>query len=153
MHTAIRGKTPPGQIWRWRRTWVPCSAREPKLIFRYKVDGRERRMELGPYPALSLSNARTEEQRHCRARAEGKDPLLPARGNTHRPALRLPLTRLLRKPQRSASLPARAARNEKHAAQCESTLETYVYPILVTCRSAVLPAVMSWTCWNSPCSP
>jgi hypothetical protein len=74
--TAIRGDLAPGKYGDGDGLWLVVSpTRAKSFVFRFKVDGKERNMGLGPYPALTLAKARAEAQRHCRARAEGKDPL------------------------------------------------------------------------------
>jgi hypothetical protein len=50
---------------------------EPKRSFnyRYSVNGRSREMGLGPYPVVSLSEAREKAQKAAAQCKEGLDPL------------------------------------------------------------------------------
>ena len=44
-------------------------------IFRFKIDGRERAMGLGPFPDVSLADARAKAAECRRLRADNQDPL------------------------------------------------------------------------------
>ena len=100
-------------------------------VQRIVVDGRRRDIGLGPYPAVSLARARSIAHDNRTAVAEGRDPVaekLESREMARRPALSIPTFAEaaahvieLRRPTWS---------NPKHAAQWESTLATYVHPVI-----------------------
>ncbi len=78
--TAIRGALAPGRYADGNGLYLLVGpTRAKSFVFRFKVDGKERNMGLGPYPALTLSKARIEAQRRRAERAEGKDPLTGTR--------------------------------------------------------------------------
>ena len=130
--TAIRGDMKPGKYGDGDGLWLLVSpTRAKSWVFRYKIEGRERSMGLGPYPALTLSKARTEAQRHCRARAEGKDPLRLREEERAQARLDAAQSKTFKEAAKEC-IGSRQSRwkNAKHAAQWESTLETYVYPVI-----------------------
>src|SRR5215831_11802486 len=98
-------------------------------VFRYRRDGRLREMGLGPVHTISLAEAR-ERARECRRkRLDGFDPL------DERHAARLEQRLVAAKAMTfrqcaEGYLKAHSAgwRNDRHAAQWSSTLQTYVYP-------------------------
>lgn len=107
------------------------STKAKSWIYRYWSNGRSREMGLGPLRKVSLDEAR-KKVRECSAlRDAGRDPIEARRAEKQE--------RLLEEAQRlkfrDASQSYVAAhrdgwRNAKHAAQWESTLEAYVYPII-----------------------
>ena len=74
--TAIRGQLASGKYADGDGLYLLVGPKGAKsFVFRFKVDGKERNMGLGQYPALTLAKARVEAQRRRVERAEGKDPL------------------------------------------------------------------------------
>jgi integrase len=100
-------------------------------VFRYQLDGKRRDMGLGPYPDVSLADARARAGEHRKLRLDGVDPLeartadryaqrvAEAKGRTFREVAE----ELLR--QKEAGW-----RNAAHREQSRNTLATYVYPVL-----------------------
>ena len=100
-------------------------------VQRIVVHGRRRDIGLGPYPTVSLARARDIAQTNRAAVAEGRDPVAERRGA--REAARKPVPSVptfgeaavrvieLRRPTWS---------NPKHAAQWQSTLRTYAFPLI-----------------------
>jgi integrase len=92
-------------------------------VMRYQLGGRRRDMGLGPYPEISLADAREKALDACRLiKRDGKDPLAErgrAKVKTFKEA-----AKVLIESKKSGW------RNAKHAAQWTSTLETYAYPKL-----------------------
>ena len=90
-------------------------------VLRYQLKGRRRDMGLGPYPEVTLAEARRKalEARHLLV--DGVDPLtvVPKRALTFRQAA-IDLIENKRA----------GWRNAKHAAQWSSTIETYANPVL-----------------------
>lgn len=130
--TAIRGALAPGKYGDGGGLWLVVGPTGAKSwVFRFKIHGRERSMGLGPYPTVPLSKARTEAQRHTRARAEGQDPLKLREEERAQARLDAAQSKTF-KEAATECIASRKSRwkNEKHGAQWDSTLETYVYPII-----------------------
>lgn len=51
--------------------------------FRYKLDGRQRRLSIGDYPAVTLADAREAAAKYAKALARGDDPALLAHDERH----------------------------------------------------------------------
>ena len=100
-----------------------------RWIQRLTIGGRQRNTGLGSWPGVSLDEAREKALANWRAAREGRDPIgerRMARANTRMP--RLPTFEevalrviALRRPTWSS---------DKHAAQWESSLATYVFPAI-----------------------
>jgi integrase len=100
-------------------------------VFRFQLDGKRRDMGLGPFPDISLAEARLKASAHRRQRHEGIDPL-DAKA-AQRQALRISVAkgRTFRECAVEFIEKNRAGwRNAKHRQQWENTLATYVYPTL-----------------------
>ncbi len=98
-------------------------------IFRYMLDGKAREMGLGPLKTAGLAEARGLARKHRLECRDGIDPI-DAR-KTVREARKLERARAItfKKCAEQYIKDKRAGwRNEKHADQWSSTLETYVYP-------------------------
>ena len=111
-------------------------------VQRIVIHGRRRDIGLGPYPAVSLARARAMAHDNRSAVAEGRDPVAEkreARETARRPAPAIPTF------ARAAACVIELRRpiwsNAKHAAQWESTLATYIHPV-IGCKTvdAVTPA-------------
>ena len=104
-----------------RRNWV----------FRYRRDGRARDLGLGSYPLVSLAEAREAAVDAHRKLRAGIDPV--AERKAAKAAGRIESAREMTfRACAEAYMKAQQAgwKNAKHAAQWQTTLETYVYPIL-----------------------
>lgn len=103
------------------RTWV----------MRAVIGGRRRDMGLGGYPDVTLAGAR-EAAREARARIRsGVDPIEEARAKrSELKASRAAAVTFSDCARKYIKAHAPAWRNEKHAAQWTSTLETYTYPVM-----------------------
>lgn len=100
-------------------------------VFRFQLDGKRRDMGLGPFPDISLAEARAKAAAHRKQRHEGVDPL-DAKA-AHRQAQRVSVAkgRTFRECAVEYIEKHRAGwRNAKHRQQWENTLATYVYPSL-----------------------
>ena len=98
-------------------------------VFRYELDGRRREMGLGALDTIGLSEARAKAHSLRKQLVDDIDPLEAKR--------RAKMARLAEQAKtvtfkKCAEMYLKAHRdswkNPKHAAQWESTLETYVYP-------------------------
>src|SRR6516165_3132352 len=100
-------------------------------VFRFQLNGNRRDMGLGPYPDISLAEARTKALAHRKQRYEGIDPL--AAKAAERQARRLSAAKGRTFREVAEDYIARNEvgwRNAKHRQQWRNTLATYVYPIL-----------------------
>ncbi len=99
-------------------------------VFRYMLDGKARHMGLGPYPDVSLADARREAEGCRRLLLQGIDPIEARR--QRRQAARLDAAHSMTFEdcaKRYIEAHKVGWRNAKHAAQWSSTLDTYAYPV------------------------
>jgi integrase len=100
-------------------------------VFRFQLDGKRRDMGLGPYPDISLAEARGRATEHRKQRHEGIDPLDAKEAHRHAQRLAVAKGRTFRECATEFIEKNRAGwRNAKHRQQWENTLATYVYPNL-----------------------
>ena len=105
---------------------TPTGARS--WIFRYRVNGRERQMGLGPLEFVSLAEAREKARAARLQRYNGEDPLGDRIGR--RPKISTEAVGVTFNEAMIAYIETYKAawRNEKHIQQWSSTLETYAAP-------------------------
>ncbi len=99
-------------------------------VFRFMLDRKARYMGLGPFPAVSLAEARENAEGCRKLLRDGVDPI-DARLQ-RRQAVRLEAAQSLTfEACAKQYIEAHKAgwRNAKHAAQWDSTLETYAFPV------------------------
>lgn len=100
-------------------------------VFRYMLHGKARMLGLGSYPDIGLKDARKAAGDVRRLKAHGQDPL--AVKDAEKAERRAAAARAITFKQVAVEY-IRSHRvrwsNDKHAAQWEATLETYVYPII-----------------------
>jgi integrase len=99
-------------------------------LYRYKADGRVREMGLGPIRDVSLAEARDAAREARRLRRAGIDPIDAKR--ERKVAARIDAAKAMTFSQCAAAYIEnhRASwSNAKHAAQWESTLRAYAYPV------------------------
>jgi integrase len=100
-------------------------------LLRVMVNGKRRDMGIGPYPEISLADAREAARRAREAIRSGVDPI--AQRQAERSAKAAELARLLTFDEAAAKyIEAHRAgwRNTKHAAQWEATLKAYASPTI-----------------------
>ena len=100
-------------------------------VQRIVIHGRRRDIGLGPYPAVSLVRARYVAQTNRSAVAEGRDPVAEKRQEweaARKPAPSIPT--FAEAAARVIVLRRPAWSNPKHAAQWQSTLQTYAFPLI-----------------------
>jgi integrase len=105
---------------------APCKS----WLFRFEIDGRERRMGLGSLAEVSLKQAREKAANARKVVSQGDDPIEARRAE--RTAAVLRSAQAITFDQcRDAHIAAHRAgwRNAKHAALWTNTLTTYVTPI------------------------
>jgi integrase len=98
-------------------------------LFRFMLNGKARAMGLGPFPDISLSEARASALECRRLRREGIDPIEAQKAR--KAAAKLDAAKALTFRQcADAYISSHKAgwRNAKHRAQWPSTLEAYAYP-------------------------
>jgi integrase len=100
-------------------------------VFRFQLDGKRRDMGLGPYPDISLAEARGKATDHRKQRHEGIDPLNAKKAKRQAQRVSETKSRTFRQCAVEFIEKNRAGwSNVKHRQQWENTLETYVYPTL-----------------------
>jgi integrase len=100
-------------------------------VFRFQLDGKRRDMGLGPYPDISLAEARRRASEHRNQRRDGIDPLDAKAAQRQAQRLAVAKGRTFRECATEFIEKNWAGwRNAKHRQQWANTLETYVYPIL-----------------------
>lgn len=89
------------------------------FVVRYRADGRRRRVTLGPYPRLSLADARAQARFILKQAARGRDPAGPSREGD------LTFEELM---ERYLEAEARPDLSEKRAGEIERALKKDVVP-------------------------
>lgn len=101
-------------------------------IFRYRIDGRRtpRDMGLGRWPDVSLQDAREKARQLRLAKRDGVDPIDAARAQRASVAAqRAKLVTFQEAAARYVAAHTAGWRSTKHAAQWDSTLRLYAYPV------------------------
>jgi integrase len=112
-------------------------------LYRYKTMGRVREMGLGPIRDVSLAEARDAAREARRLRRTGIDPIDAKR--ERKAIARLDAARTITFAQCAAAYIENhrpSWSNPKHAAQWESTLRTYAYPIFGNLPVAVVDTAL-----------
>jgi integrase len=125
----------PGKYSDGKGLWFIVDGGSRSWLFRFKINGRERYMGLGPYPAVTVAEARQRAEQARRDKAAGLDPIEARDGREADKKAQEALDVARRKTFRQSAADYIAAnsadwRNQKHAAQWHSSLECYVYPVI-----------------------
>src|SRR3954464_5516531 len=108
-------------------------------VFRFQLDGKRRDMGLGPYPDISLAEARRRAAEHRNQRRDGIDPLDAKAAQRQARRVAVAKGRTFRECAAEFIEKNRAGwRNAKHRQQWENTLATYAYPTLGELPVAVI---------------
>ena len=100
-------------------------------VFRFQLDGKRRDMGLGPFPDISLAEARGKATEHRKQRHDGIDPLDAKEAQRQAQRVSVAKGRTFRECAVEFIDKNRAGwRNAKHRQQWVNTLETYAYPTL-----------------------
>lgn len=100
-------------------------------LYRFMIDGKGRWMGLGPFPDVSLAQARRLADEARRLLRNGIDPIDARRQSVLAAKLDAAQTVTFNTcAMRYIEAHRESWRNPKHAAQWTSTLETYAYPVL-----------------------
>ena len=102
-------------------------ARRRAWVLRYMRHGRSRDMGLGPYPEVSLAEARERAASARKLLRDGQDPVQARRAEATAQAASLGHTFRAAAEELLADK-ARGWRNEKHRWQWQTTLEKHAYP-------------------------
>ena len=100
-------------------------------VQRIVIHRRRRDIGLGPYPAVSLDRARSIARENRSAVGQGRDPVAEKRrerGAIRDPAPSIPT--FSEAASRVIELRRPTWSNPKHAAQWQSTLQTYAFPLI-----------------------
>jgi len=100
-------------------------------IYRFTLAGRAREMGLGPFPSVSLAEARKRAQEARQLRLTGVDPIEHRRERLN--TLRVERAKMVTfdaAVEAYISAHEKAWRNAKHGAQWRATLKTYASPVL-----------------------
>lgn len=127
--TALRSKGP-GLHPDGRGLYLQVKLGGRSWVSRYTLNGRARYMGLGPFPDVSLAEARRAAERCRKLLREGIDPIEARRQG--RDAVRLQSAKSMTfEDCATRYIEAHKAgwRNVKHASQWGRTLETYAYPV------------------------
>ena len=108
-----------------------ASSGSKSWVQRIVVRGRRRDIGLGPYPAVSLPRARSVAQENRSAVAEGRDPVAEKREQREAARRQAPsIPTFAEATARVIELRRPTWSNPKHAAQWQSTLQTYAFPLI-----------------------
>src|SRR5436190_8069652 len=100
-------------------------------VFRYQLGGRRRDMGIGPYPAISLADARHRAAEYRRQRHDGIDPLDTKKTERQAQLVAAARGRIFRECAAEYIASHRAGwRSAKHKDQWESTLKRFAYPVI-----------------------
>src|SRR5215469_17803390 len=100
-------------------------------VFRFQLDGKRRDMGLGPYPDISLAEARGKASEYRKQRHERIDPLDAKAAQRQAQRLAAAKGKTFRECAVEFIEKNRAGwRNAKHRQQWDNTLATYVYPVI-----------------------
>lgn len=112
-------------------------------IFRYQYAGRRRYMGLGGAAIVGLADARQKAADARKLISEGKDPIESAQAQVAvTAAKKAGATTFQEAAQRYIASHATGWRNAKHAAQWQSTLETYAFPVFGGAPVAAIDVAM-----------
>jgi len=100
-------------------------------VYRYKMNGTERRQGLGAYPDTTLEEARTLARASRKLKASGVDPLEHKRAEIERQRLEAANARTFKDCAEEYIKAKRAGwTNAKHQSQWINTLTTYAFPTI-----------------------
>ena len=98
-------------------------------LYRYAWQGRQRQLGLGPYPLVSLADARRAAQDAARAVQGGRDPIAERRAAEAASKIKREAMTFSAVTKLYIAAHESSWRNAKHRQQWENTLENYVTPV------------------------
>ncbi|HML93415.1 integrase arm-type DNA-binding domain-containing protein [Methyloceanibacter sp.] len=141
---AVRTKTKPGYYCDGRGLYLQISQAGTKSwVFRYTLYGRTRDMGMGPYPTISLKEARERAEVQRKLLVDKIDPI-ETRRNERDEARSDTLSSTTFKDAAKQFLAVHEPtwRNDKHKQQWRNTLEDYAFPTLGTRPVAAIDAAL-----------
>lgn len=112
-------------------TLTPGNPLTRSWVFRATISGRRRSLGLGPYPAVSLSEARDKAGELHRDIRESRDPLEMKRVERAKAAAAAARSLTFREASEQYIDERRHSwKNAKHAQQWENTLNAYAHPVI-----------------------
>ena len=104
-------------------------ARNKSWIYRFALGGKTRDMGLGPYPDISLAEARDRAAAQRKLRLDGQDPIAARHAGRQQAKLDAAKTLSFKEcAERYIASHEAGWKSPKHAAQWPATLGAYVYP-------------------------
>src|SRR6516162_1221080 len=105
-------------------------ARNKSWIYRFALGGKTRDMGLGPYPDISLAEARDRAAAQRKLRLDGQDPIADRQASRQRAKLGAAKTLSFKEcAERYIASHEAGWKSPKHAAQWPATLDAYVHPV------------------------
>ena len=99
-------------------------------IYRFALGGKTRDMGLGPYPDISLAEARDRAAAQRKLRLDGQDPIADRQASRQRAKLGAAKTLSFKEcAERYIASHEAGWKSPKHAAQWPATLDAYVHPV------------------------
>jgi len=99
-------------------------------VYRFALAGKTRDMGLGPYPEISLAEAREQAAAQRKLRLDGTDPIAVRQAGRQQAKLNSAKLMTFRACAEAYIAAHRAGwKNPKHAAQWPATLSAYAYPV------------------------
>lgn len=129
---AVKAAKTPGYYGDGAGLYLQVSSTATKSwILRFTLRGRQREMGLGPYPEVTLGEAREQRDGHRKMLVRGVDPL-EAKEATQRAVAAEAVHAVSFKAEAEAYIEAHRSgwKNAKHADQWTNTLSTYAYPFI-----------------------
>lgn len=100
-------------------------------VYRYSINGKERRHGLGPYPDFDLKDARNAAAKCRQLRKEGMDPIEHKKQEFSKKAYKAAKNKTFEECALSYIEAHKSGwKNRKHESQWRNTLETYAYPVI-----------------------
>ena len=100
-------------------------------VFRFQLEGKRRDMGLGPYPDVTLAEARRRAIEHRNQRRDGIDPIVAKEARRQAQRLADAKGKTFREAAEEFIGPKEAGwRSAKHRQQWRNTLAAYVHPVL-----------------------
>ena len=127
----VKTLTKPGTYADGNGLTLRADANGKRWVQRLTIGGKARNLGLGPYPAVSLAQARQMALDSLQTVREGRDPIAEkqaAKEAARNPAPSTPT--FAEAAARVIELRRPTWGNPKHAAQWSSTLQTYAYPVI-----------------------
>ena len=126
----VKRLSKPGRYGDGGGLWLQVRDAERKSwLLRFMLNGKSREMGLGPVELVTLAEARDKALAARKRLLDGIDPLEERQAQKAARAAKAGAMTFRQTADRYIAAHSASWRNEKHAAQWTSTLETYAYPV------------------------